>query len=440
MNTTCLQMRTLKSSCRLRPLSLHKLPQLVLAALCLLLLLVTLNSSWHPRNSRDPRDAMWVNKTDLAHVSSEGTAVCNPGIATGLQLNTADPDLLSPVVVVAHNRVSYLAQTMMVLLRTWSAEPANARKFPLFISVDGGDQRTLLFASAWREPAGVQVISRVRDLVKCDHYDCHISLHFKYLLQLFFECHKSPRLIFVEEDLAIAPDFFSYMEAGSVLMDEDDSIWCISAWNDHGQIGRASDATALYRTDVMPGLGWMTNARQGLDLAMKWPTRMWDDWMRMKRVRRGRQCVFPEVPRTHTFGKFGSHSGEFYDNHLSKMILNEQLIDWSKQDLQYLLKDRYEQLMVRWLARAKHYSSVTNVQGLPLGQYCNTTGPNDAAAAGDMVVEYQGTHGTELSYMNISQLLPPMLGDLREGSPRGSYDGIVMVRCRGRRLFLKPAS
>lgn len=30
-------------------------------------------------------------------------------------------------------------------------------------------------------------------------------------MQLFFECHNAPRVTFVEEDLAIAPDFFSYM-------------------------------------------------------------------------------------------------------------------------------------------------------------------------------------------------------------------------------------
>ncbi|WIA35903.1 hypothetical protein OEZ86_004282 [Tetradesmus obliquus] len=150
---------------------------------------------------------------------------------------------------------------MMVLLSVWRLDPAAAQKFPLFVSVDGGDQRTLQFAAAWKEAAGVQ---------------------------LFFECHQAPFLTFVEEDLAVAPDFFSYMEAASALLQQDSSLWCISAWNDHGQIGRASNVTALYRTDVMPGLGWMTNKQQGLELAKNWPAYYWDDWMRKKEVRRGR--------------------------------------------------------------------------------------------------------------------------------------------------------
>jgi hypothetical protein len=34
------------------------------------------------------------------------------------------------------------------------------RKFPLFISIDGDDQRTLLLATAMHQAAGVQVITR----------------------------------------------------------------------------------------------------------------------------------------------------------------------------------------------------------------------------------------------------------------------------------------
>jgi hypothetical protein len=68
------------------------------------------------------------------------------------------------------------------------------------------------------------------------------------------------------------------MEAGSALLRQDANLWCISAWNDHGQTGRASNTTALYRTDVMPGLGWMKNLKQGLVLAKNWPWNLWDDW------------------------------------------------------------------------------------------------------------------------------------------------------------------
>jgi hypothetical protein len=106
--------------------------------------------------------------------------------------------------------------------------------------------------------AGLQVIKVQRDAANpsCnppwDAY-CNLALHYKTLLQLFFECLQAPRLIFLEEDLQVSPDFFSYFEATAPLLDQDSSLYCISAWNDQGQLGRASNITALYRTDGEAG-------------------------------------------------------------------------------------------------------------------------------------------------------------------------------------------
>lgn len=129
----------------------------------------------------------------------------------------------------------------------------------------------------------------------CRIPDCHISQHYKLLLELFLHCHEAPGVLFLEEDLEIAPDFLSYFDATSRLMAKDPSILCVSAWNDHGQEGRAANRTALYRTDVMPGLGWYVNSAVGLELLLRWPLTNWDDWMRLARIREGRSCIFPEV-------------------------------------------------------------------------------------------------------------------------------------------------
>jgi hypothetical protein len=130
---------------------------------------------------------------------------------------------------------------------------------------------------------------------KCASGDCHISQHYKLLLKLFLGCLRAPGILFLEDDLEIAPDFFSYFEATVPLMANDNSIYCVSAWNDHGQRGRVNDNTALYRTDVMPGLGWYLNAKIGMELARKWPPTNWDDWMRLPAIKAGRSCIYPEV-------------------------------------------------------------------------------------------------------------------------------------------------
>jgi hypothetical protein len=49
------------------------------------------------------------------------------------------------------------------------------------------------------------------------------------LLQLFLECLNAPRVLFIEEDLEVAPDFFSYFTALAPVMDGDASVLCVSA-------------------------------------------------------------------------------------------------------------------------------------------------------------------------------------------------------------------
>ena len=61
--------------------------------------------------------------------------------------------------------------------------------------------------------------------------------------------------------MLLAPDFFSYFEATAPLLDADESLYCVSSWNDHGQDRFVSDPTRLYRSDFFPGLGWMLNRR-----------------------------------------------------------------------------------------------------------------------------------------------------------------------------------
>ena len=39
------------------------------------------------------------------------------------------------------------------------------------------------------------------------------------------------------DDLEVAPDFFSYFSALRKVLDEDPTLWCVSAWNDNGKPG-----------------------------------------------------------------------------------------------------------------------------------------------------------------------------------------------------------
>lgn len=44
--------------------------------------------------------------------------------------------------------------------------------------------------------------------------------------------------------MQLSPDFFSYFEALAPVLDRDPMLWCVSSWNDHGQVGVPKVAVA----------------------------------------------------------------------------------------------------------------------------------------------------------------------------------------------------
>ena len=52
------------------------------------------------------------------------------------------------------------------------------------------------------------------------------------------------------DDLEVAPDFFHYMSAGLRLLQQDHTLWCVSAWNDNGKEGLIDQNAAGEYTEV----------------------------------------------------------------------------------------------------------------------------------------------------------------------------------------------
>lgn len=78
------------------------------------------------------------------------------------------------------------------------------------------------------------------------------------------------RIIILEEDLHVAPDFFGYMAATSKILDKDSSLFAVSAFNDNGHL--VNDPKRLLRSDFFPGLGWMMKrSLWKSELEAKWP-------------------------------------------------------------------------------------------------------------------------------------------------------------------------
>nr|XP_040144536.1 protein O-linked-mannose beta-1,2-N-acetylglucosaminyltransferase 1 isoform X2 [Ictidomys tridecemlineatus] len=164
--------------------------------------------------------------------------------------------------------------------------------------------------------------------------------------------------VVLEEDLDIAVDFFSFLSQSIHLLEEDDSLYCISAWNDQGYEHTAEDPALLYRVETMPGLGWVL--RKSLykeELEPKWPTPEklwdWDMWMRMPEQRRGRECIIPDVSRSYHFGIVGLNmNGYFHEAYFKKHKFNT-VPGVQLRNVDSLKKDAYEVEIHRLLSEAE---------------------------------------------------------------------------------------
>lgn len=305
----------------------------------------------------------------------------------------------------------------------------SARRFPLIVSQDCGHAETArVIASYGAAVAHIRQPDLSDIAVPPEHRKFQgyyrISRHYRWALGQVFRTFRYRAAIVVEDDLEVAPDFFEYFQAALPLLQGDPSLWCVSAWNDNGKDGLVDAARAelLYRTDFFPGLGWLLLAELWDELEPKWPPAFWDDWMRQPEQRRGRSCVRPEVSRTMTFGRKGVSHGQFFDQYLKFIKLNDRFVPFTQMDLSYLKKDEYERVFLQ---------QVYSAPEVRLDELQKDSGRGE----GPVRLQYRGRD----SFKALAKALG-LMDDLKSGVPRAGYRGIVSFVSRGRRVFLAPPS
>ena len=104
--------------------------------------------------------------------------------------------------------------------------------------------------------------------------NARITQHYRASLTATFNIWPSAKYaIVLEEDLDVSPDFFSYFSQTLRLLEEDPSVYCVSAWNDQGYEHTAADPARLLRVETMPGLGWiLKRSLYKEELEPRWPT------------------------------------------------------------------------------------------------------------------------------------------------------------------------
>lgn len=225
------------------------------------------------------------------------------------------------------------------------------------------------------------------------------------------------RAIILEEDIEISRDFFSLMNATADILDKDDTLLAVSAYNDNGNENHVLDHKRLVRSDFFPGLGWMINRQtwegstQHLDAALKdrWPSGFWDDWIRESNVRRGRQVLRPEISRSFHFGNVKGASDSESAIKLSKIQLDEINVRWEQQDLSYLDPNVFASQY--WNRVAAAVSVDTDIEAKKL------------VARQDVRIQYSDWKQFKALAKSFG-----IMEDEKAGIPRTAYEGIVEVR------------
>lgn len=340
--------------------------------------------------------------------------------------NALDHRPILPVLVIACDRI-----TVQRCIENLIKYRPDKKTFPIIISQDCGHNATyekIKFytdrdpsVSVVRQP-DLSEIPLQKQMVKFKGY-YKIARHFKFALNHVLVTLGHEAVIVVEDDLDISPDFFEYFLGTYPLLHKDKSIWCISAWNDNGKKGLidTNRTDLLHRTDFFPGLGWMMTRESWLGLEPHWPPAFFDDWLRDPVNTHGRSCIRPEISRTYSFGKVGVSKGLFFDLHLRYIQLNLDPVDFTKLDLNYLLKENYDKNLQHTIDSIPVLTS----EEVMSAAFWNKKGP--------VKVLYSNAKSFQRHAKKLG-----LMEDFRSGIPRTAYRGVVSCTIRGRRVYLVP--
>ncbi|ROT70495.1 Protein O-linked-mannose beta-1,2-N-acetylglucosaminyltransferase 1 [Penaeus vannamei] len=172
----------------------------------------------------------------------------------------------------------------------------------------------------------------------------------------------APAVIFLDEDVEVSPDFFSYMSQTLWLLREDPTLYCINGFSATGLKDRAFNPSRVLRGSVQVEWGFALTLSFIREVLSIWPDKpsdinIYDYWIYIH-ARHGRECVYPEMSRTFHYG-MGMNSNAWTEEtiFLSMPLLRERYVDLTRaSDLQ----------MNNWRRRLSYnISNATVLRGNP---------------------------------------------------------------------------
>ncbi len=321
------------------------------------------------------------------------------------------------VLVLTHDRPEHLHHALESLFSA-----TGSSEVPIVISQDGDDQDVRGVVEDYSSLVA-SIVHTSRPAERGDGhpspvhgYRC-IAAHYRWALNQVFALYSTDAVVVIEDDLIVASDALQFFDACQLLLTQDASVWAVSAWNDNGQPEFVFDAERVVRSDWFPNLGVLISRSLWAELEPDWPEIYWDDWIREPTRRRGRVTLRPEISRVRHAGATGSSFGEYFDEHTGRVALPRQSTGFEKLDVATLHMDAYDSI---YLERVEAAAPVT------IGDVDDTSG--------DVRVAYRNLEEFSALANRIG-----LMADVRHGTPRTAYRGIVECRRGEDLLFLAPS-
>mmetsp|Transcript_17669 Transcript_17669/g.40943 ORF Transcript_17669/g.40943 Transcript_17669/m.40943 type:complete len:785 (+) Transcript_17669:26-2380(+) len=280
-----------------------------------------------------------------------------------------------------------------------------------------------------------------------------IAHHYHMAFQKVFEENDYRYGIFVEEDLVFSPDFLALFRSTSWLLEKDESLWCVSGWNDYGFYANTADSCRLRRTSYFPGLGFLLTRAAWEAVGPLWtmaPTMGWDYWMRVAFRDFGKECIIPEIPRSHhnTSTKGSSVTLPKQFKLFKAMALAEMpnsctLSAPCRQfgDINYLIEEEYD----KWLRDTLQHADIHPSKEMAGGSKSRLVKKPDR---GIIVVPY--LHEEYVKMLDVFGLQPKETNGAIPQDVRGEHYGVsygrhmpsqqdvILVDRRNKRNWLRP--
>nr|pir alpha-1,3-mannosyl-glycoprotein 2-beta-N-acetylglucosaminyltransferase (EC 2.4.1.101) I F48E3.1 [similarity] - Caenorhabditis elegans [Caenorhabditis elegans] len=307
------------------------------------------------------REEKLINEEIIDELKGKNTAIHAPRSNSRededdilIPADNKDQQFVAAVLVFCATRPDALRNHLSQIL----AQRPSHFQYHIIVSQDGNKTAVTQVAQKFvKDYKNVSHIQHEKTEIKKRNNYPAISAHYKWALDKAFKGFRYDHVIVTEDDLDIGNDFFSYFRWGKQVLNSDDTIWCVSAWNDNGG-GPLIDSTRgdlIWRTDFFPGLGWMLTKKLWNELSPGFPVAYWDDWMRKPEVRKSRSCIRPEISRTsHNMKLAGKgSSGGMFKDYLSKISASSANIDFSLLPVTLVQKSIYDKRLIEQIENAR---------------------------------------------------------------------------------------